>query len=41
MAVRFRQRRPEARIEVIDDANHLIPVDQPEIVEKLLADFLH
>ena len=41
MAARFRQRLPEARIEVIDDANHLIPVDQPEIVEKLLADFLH
>lgn len=41
MAVRFRQRLPEARIEVIDEANHLITVDQPEIVERLLADFLH
>ena len=40
MAARFRQRLPEARIEIVDDANHIIPVDQPEIVEKLLADFL-
>jgi pimeloyl-ACP methyl ester carboxylesterase len=40
MAVRFRERLPEARIELIDDANHLIPIDQPEIVEKLLGDFL-
>ena len=40
MAVRFRQRLPEARIEIIKDANHLIPIDQPQIVEKLLADFL-
>jgi pimeloyl-ACP methyl ester carboxylesterase len=39
-AARFRQRLPEARIELIDDANHLIPMDQPEIVEKLLGDFL-
>ena len=41
MAVRFRQRLPEARIEIINDANHLIPIDQPQIVEKLLTDFLH
>ena len=41
MAARFRQRLPEARIEIIDEANHFIPVDQPQIVEKLLADFLH
>jgi pimeloyl-ACP methyl ester carboxylesterase len=40
MAARFRERLPEARIELIDDANHLIPIDQPEIVEKLLGDFL-
>jgi pimeloyl-ACP methyl ester carboxylesterase len=40
MAARFRQRLPGARIELIDDANHLIPIDQPGIVEKLLADFL-
>ncbi|MDT5056585.1 MAG: hypothetical protein QOF66_4951 [Mycobacterium sp.] len=40
MAARFRQRLPGARVELVDDANHLIPIDQPEIVEKLLADFL-
>ena len=26
--------------ECVDDANHVIPVDQPEVVDKLLADFL-
>jgi len=36
----FRQQLPEARIEVVDDANHMVMVDQPEIVEKPLADFL-
>jgi len=40
MAAQFRERLPEARIELIDDANHLIPIDRPEIVEKLLGDFL-
>ena len=40
MAARFHQRLPEARIEIIDDANHFLPVDQPQIAEKLLADFL-
>jgi pimeloyl-ACP methyl ester carboxylesterase len=39
-AARFRQQLPEARIELVDDANHLIMVDQPEIVEKLLAESL-
>jgi pimeloyl-ACP methyl ester carboxylesterase len=39
-ATRFRQQLPEARIELVDDANHMVMVDQPEIVEKLLADFL-
>jgi pimeloyl-ACP methyl ester carboxylesterase len=39
-ATRFRQQLPEARIELVDDANHMITVDQPEIVKKLLADFL-
>jgi len=29
MAARFRQRLPEARIEIVEDANHIIPVDQP------------
>jgi pimeloyl-ACP methyl ester carboxylesterase len=40
-AARFRQQLPEARIEIVDDANHIIPVDQPQLVEKLLTDFLH
>jgi pimeloyl-ACP methyl ester carboxylesterase len=40
MAARLRQQLPEARIEVVNDAKHIIPVDQPEIVEQLLADFL-
>lgn len=39
-ATRFRQQLPEARIELVDDANHMVMVDQFEIVEKLLADFL-
>ena len=39
-ATRLRQQLPEARIELVDDANHMVMVDQPEIVEKLLADFL-
>jgi pimeloyl-ACP methyl ester carboxylesterase len=40
-AIRLRQQLPEARIELVDDANHMIMNDQTEIVEKLLADFLH
>ncbi|WP_280829976.1 alpha/beta hydrolase [Mycobacterium sp. OTB74] len=40
MATRFRQQLPEARIELLDDANHNLFVDQTDIVEKLLADFL-
>jgi pimeloyl-ACP methyl ester carboxylesterase len=40
MAARFRQQLPEARIELVDDANHTIFVDQFDIVDKLLADFL-
>jgi pimeloyl-ACP methyl ester carboxylesterase len=39
-AIRFRQQLPEARIELVDGANHMILNDQPEIVEKLLAEFL-
>jgi hypothetical protein len=31
---------PEGRVEVVDDANHMVVVDQFEVVEKLLADFL-
>jgi pimeloyl-ACP methyl ester carboxylesterase len=41
MAALFRQQLPEACIEIVDDANHIIPIDQPQIVEKLLTDFLH
>jgi pimeloyl-ACP methyl ester carboxylesterase len=40
MADRLRRRLPQARIELIDEANHLIPIDQPQVVERLLADFL-
>ncbi|MGB9304228.1 MAG: alpha/beta hydrolase [Mycobacterium sp.] len=40
MASRLQQQLPAARIELVDDANHIITVDQPEIVERLLADFL-
>jgi pimeloyl-ACP methyl ester carboxylesterase len=39
-ADRFRWQLPDARIELVDDANHMVMVDQTEIVEKLLADFL-
>ncbi|MBW0018159.1 MAG: alpha/beta hydrolase [Mycobacterium sp.] len=39
-AARFRQQVPGARVELVDGANHIVPVDQPEIVEQLLADFL-
>jgi hypothetical protein len=39
-ATRFRQQLPEARIELVDDANHMILSDQPETVEKLLTEFL-
>jgi pimeloyl-ACP methyl ester carboxylesterase len=39
-ATRFRKQLPEARIELVDDANHMILSDQPEIVEKLLIEFL-
>ena len=40
MATRFRRQLPEACIELVDDANHNLFVDQFDIVEKLLADFL-
>jgi pimeloyl-ACP methyl ester carboxylesterase len=40
MAARFRQQLPEARIELVDDGNHSVFVDQFDIVEKLLSDFL-
>ena len=40
-AALLRNKLPGARIELIDDANHMILSDQPETVEKLLAEFLH
>jgi pimeloyl-ACP methyl ester carboxylesterase len=40
MAARFRQQLTEARIELVDDANHSVYIDQFDIAEKLLADFL-
>jgi pimeloyl-ACP methyl ester carboxylesterase len=40
MARRFRERLPDARIELVDDANHALFIDQPEVVEGLLRDFL-
>ncbi len=39
-ATRFRNQLPDARIELISDANHMILSDQPEAVEKLLTEFL-
>ncbi|MCV7278659.1 alpha/beta hydrolase [Mycolicibacterium flavescens] len=39
-ATRLRQQLPEARVELVDDANHMVFIDQTEIVEKLLAEFL-
>jgi hypothetical protein len=40
MANRFRQQFPAARIELVNAANHIITVDQPEIVDRSFADFL-
>ncbi|MDT5398253.1 MAG: hypothetical protein QOK33_1484 [Mycobacterium sp.] len=31
---------PDARIEVVDDANHMVMVDQAATVERLLVEFL-
>jgi pimeloyl-ACP methyl ester carboxylesterase len=39
-ATKLREELPEARIELVDDASHMVAAEQPEIVEKLLADFL-
>jgi pimeloyl-ACP methyl ester carboxylesterase len=39
-ATRFRQQLPDARIELVANAGHGVGQDQPEIVDKLLADFL-
>jgi pimeloyl-ACP methyl ester carboxylesterase len=39
-AGRYRRQLPEARVELVDGANHVIPVDQPRIVDELLEEFL-
>jgi pimeloyl-ACP methyl ester carboxylesterase len=39
-AERLSERLPKAQVELVRDANHLLPVDQPEIVDGLLAEFL-
>jgi pimeloyl-ACP methyl ester carboxylesterase len=40
MAERFRDRVPRARVELVDRANHLLVVDQSEIVADRLVEFL-
>ena len=40
MARRFREQLPDAQVELVDDANHALFIDQPEVVEGLLRDFL-
>lgn len=35
-----RERLPHARVELLDDANHAVLGDQPETVERILAEFL-
>jgi pimeloyl-ACP methyl ester carboxylesterase len=39
-ARRLRQQLPEARVELVDNANHMVMVDRTEVVEKLLTEFL-
>jgi pimeloyl-ACP methyl ester carboxylesterase len=39
-SARLRRRLPDAQIELVDGANHMVMVDQPETVEMLLAQFL-
>ncbi|MGH3674710.1 MAG: alpha/beta fold hydrolase [Mycobacterium sp.] len=39
MAERFRQQLPQARVRLVDDANHLVPIDQPDVVAEELRDF--
>lgn len=36
----LRESLPDARIEVVDDANHMVNVDQAATVKKLLVEFL-
>jgi pimeloyl-ACP methyl ester carboxylesterase len=40
MAARFRERVPRARVEVVDQANHLLVMDQTERAGELLREFL-
>jgi|tagenome__1003787_1003787.scaffolds.fasta_scaffold20383741_1 pimeloyl-ACP methyl ester carboxylesterase len=40
MAQRFRQQLPHAEVVLVDDANHLIFVDQPDVVVQQLEKFL-
>ena len=40
MAERFRRQVPHARIVFVDDANHLLFVDQPDVVAEQLQKFL-
>lgn len=39
-ARKLRESLPNARVEVVDDANHMVMVDQAATVEKLLVEFL-
>jgi pimeloyl-ACP methyl ester carboxylesterase len=40
MAKRFREQLPHAEVELIDDANHLVAIDQPDVVDAHLRQFL-
>jgi pimeloyl-ACP methyl ester carboxylesterase len=40
MAERFRQQLPHAQVELVDDANHLMFIDQPDVVTEQLQKFL-
>jgi pimeloyl-ACP methyl ester carboxylesterase len=40
MANRFRQQLPHARVVLVDDANHIVLIDETDIVERELQQFL-
>jgi hypothetical protein len=40
LAQRLRGRTPNAQVELVDDANFLIFIDQPEVVAELVEEFL-
>jgi pimeloyl-ACP methyl ester carboxylesterase len=40
MAKRFREQLPHAEVELIDDANHIVVIDQPDVVDARLRQFL-